>query len=405
MKNKLYLSDDVRKQNRLRILSQFRKTGQISRTELGTQTELSPGTVTNVTTGLLADNVILAAKNDEISSQSHAQSHGRPRIQLDLNSNYGCVVAGALNFNGLKLDVIDYSGQKIARIDEPFELGRYDVEGLVEKIHSLVVDLTLSQEPDIFVIGVQGLTSNDGQDILWSPILDGAGKGFASKLSELSNAKVVVANDCAMIARSLSKASSEERPSFAAVLMSYGIGMGLYIDGVPFQGIKSSASELGHIPYRREGGALCRCGKHGCVEAYASDYAIWRMANEKGNEFLPEFEIKASDIGDITKKARAGDGPERRAIKEAGRALGYGLATMFGFFDPFPVSFVGRGAQALDLMEDDIRAALSENFRFQKDIDVKFSQDVDAQRHIENGCAIVALDLMDQRAAFEVVAE
>lgn len=401
LKNKLYLSDDVRKQNRLRILLQFRKIGQVSRTELGKQTELSPGTVTNVTTGLISDKVIQAADSDENSMQSH----GRPRILLDLNPNFGCVVAGALNFNGLKLDVIDYSGQKIARIDEPFELGKYDAKALGEKIHSLITDLALIQEPRLYVIGVQGLTSNDGQDILWSPILDGAGKGFASILSELSNAKVVVANDCAMIARSLSKQSDEERPSFAAVLMSYGIGMGLYIDGTPFQGIKSSASELGHITYRRENGALCRCGKHGCVEAYASDYAIWRMANEKNNEYLPEFEIKASDISDIIVKARAEDGPERKAIREAGRALGFGLATMFGFFDPFPVSFVGRGAQALDLMENDIRAALSENFRFQKDIDVEFSQDIDAQQHIENGCAIVALELMDQRAAFEVVAE
>lgn len=391
----------MRKQNRLRILSQFRKIGQLSRTELGRKTELSPGTVTNVTTGLLSDNIIQAESN----GTSPLQSHGRPRIQLDLNPDFGCVVAGALNFNGLKLDVIDYSGQKLARIDQPFELGKYDAESLGKKVHSLVVELALVQEPDIYVIGVQGLTSNDGQDILWSPILDDTGNGFASKLSELSGAKVVVANDCAMIARSLSKTLDDARPSFAAVLMSYGIGMGLYIDGVPFQGIKSSASELGHIPYRREGGALCRCGKHGCVEAYASDYAIWRRANEKDDDFLPEFEIKASDISEIIGSARAGDGPERKAIKEAGRALGYGLATMFGFFDPFPVSFVGRGAQALDLMEDDIRAALSENFRFQKDIDVEFSQHVDAQQHIENGCAIVALEVMDRRAAFEVSAE
>jgi predicted NBD/HSP70 family sugar kinase len=399
LKTNLYLSDDVRKQNRLRVLSQFRKVGQVSRTELGKQTELSPGTVTNVTTGLLSENVIQAADNDVNSTQSH----GRPRVQLGLNPNYGCVIAGALNFNGLKLDVIDYSGRKIVRIDEPIKFGKSDAKNLGKKIYSLVEGLALARKPDIYVIGVQGLTSNDGQDILWSPILDDAGNGFASILSELSNAKVIVANDCAMIAQSLSKASNEEHPSFAAVLMSYGIGIGLYIDGQPFHGIRSSASELGHISYRREDGALCRCGKHGCVEAYASDYAIWRMANEKGSSFLPEFEIKASDISDIVAKARLDDGPERRAIKQAGRALGYGLATMFSFFDPFPVTFVGRGAQALDLMEDDIRHSLSENFRFQKDINVPFSQDLDAQQHIENGCAIVALELMDQSAAFEVI--
>lgn len=50
--------------------------------------------------------------------------------------------------------------------------------------------------------------------------------------------------------------------------MGTGLGGALILDGRPFDGARGAAGELGHVVVRA-GGALCTCGRRGCVEAYA----------------------------------------------------------------------------------------------------------------------------------------
>ncbi|WP_328291274.1 ROK family protein [Kineococcus sp. NBC_00420] len=52
------------------------------------------------------------------------------------------------------------------------------------------------------------------------------------------------------------------------VWLGTGVGGGLILQGRPFHGARGGAGEIGHIVVR-EGGALCSCGRRGCVEAYA----------------------------------------------------------------------------------------------------------------------------------------
>ncbi len=52
------------------------------------------------------------------------------------------------------------------------------------------------------------------------------------------------------------------------VWLGTGVGGGLILDGRPFSGSHGAAGEVGHMIVQR-GGALCTCGRRGCVEAYA----------------------------------------------------------------------------------------------------------------------------------------
>ncbi|WP_348732611.1 ROK family protein [uncultured Mycolicibacterium sp.] len=52
------------------------------------------------------------------------------------------------------------------------------------------------------------------------------------------------------------------------VWMGTGIGGGLILDGRPFYGSRGAAGKVGHIIVQRDG-ALCSCGRRGCVEADA----------------------------------------------------------------------------------------------------------------------------------------
>ena len=68
------------------------------------------------------------------------------------------------------------------------------------------------------------------------------------------------------------------------VQIGSGIGAGIFVNGRMLRGATLAGGEIGHTVIDRNG-PLCTCGKHGCVEAFASLGAVTRrvrQAFEKG---------------------------------------------------------------------------------------------------------------------------
>ena len=170
-----------------------------------------------------------------------------------------------------------------------------------------------------------------------------------------------VENDCNMMAVALRWRNPERyRDDFIAILLSHGIGMGLVLKGELFTGTQSSGGEFGHMIHRPDG-ALCRCGRRGCVEAYAGNYAIWRSASGASENEAPVADIERCRHARARRRTRAtDDGPEREAYRKAGEALGFGLGSLFALIDPAPVAMVGVGAAAFDLIEPSLREAIAQ---------------------------------------------
>lgn len=61
--------------------------------------------------------------------------------------------------------------------------------------------------------------------------------------------------------------------------MDWGVGLGIIMDGEVRKGASGFSGEIGHIPFE-DNGALCYCGKHGCLETVASGVALAKMAKE-----------------------------------------------------------------------------------------------------------------------------
>lgn len=57
------------------------------------------------------------------------------------------------------------------------------------------------------------------------------------------------------------------------VFVGTGVGAGLILNGQPYEGSVGGAGEFGHTVVVR-GGAVCPCGRRGCVEAYAGRRAM-----------------------------------------------------------------------------------------------------------------------------------
>src|SRR5690606_10605420 len=154
--------------------------------------------------------------------------------------------------------------------------------------------------------------------------------------------------------------------------------------------------EFGHMIHRPDG-ALCRCGRRGCIEAYAGNYAIWR--NARG---LPADEIPSLDIGDDEMKAladdaRNGDEAAARAFFIAGEAIGFGLGSLFALIDPAPVAMVGHGSLAFDLIGEPMRAAIARTAGGQHSGAISFATEPDEMPLIREGCAMRGLTFVDRQ--------
>lgn len=352
--------DDVRRQNRRLVLGAVRRAGTLSRTDITALTGLSPSTVSAITASLISEGIL----NDRSLAEPQANRRGRPQVQLALNTDAAMICAAAVVFNRITIWLVDYTGKTIIGAERRVETLAARKGELVEIVVAMLGGLLASREAAgrrlmHVAMGVQGVTDAASSTMIWSPIVPEANIAFGTVLEEAFGVPVSVANDCNMIVEALRGDDPDHySEDFAAVLLSHGIGMGLYLKGQPFLGGRSSAAEFGHMVHEPDG-ALCRCGRHGCIEAYAGSYAIMRNAEGVSGETVPVADIDREAFARVADVARSAPGRERDAFMQAGRAIGFGLRNLFTLLDPVPVALVGPGADVFDLMEDNIRSALS----------------------------------------------
>jgi len=119
--------------------------------------------------------------------------------------------------------------------------------------------------------------------------------------------------------------------------VSTGIGGGVIVDGRLLLGADGFAAELGHMTIEMEG-HRCGCGNSGCLEALASGTAIARHARSSvlagERTVLAELPTEELTAANVTQAAYAGDDVSSRILREAGEALGVGVASLAHIFNP-----------------------------------------------------------------------
>lgn len=387
--------DDLRRRNRAMAIAAVRRSGQPSRTEIASATGLSHSTISAISADLIAEGILAETKGGEQA----AARRGRPQVGIALNPQAATVVVAVLSLNDLSAAVIDYAGGLVAEEKRRLSTAALAREELVSELVAMLRRLTAgraSSKPLRIVLAIQGITDAAARVMLWSPITPHKDIPFADVLEREFAIPTTVENDCNMMAVALRwRDPARYRDDFLAILLSHGIGMGLVLKGELFTGTQSSGGEFGHMIHT-PGGALCRCGRRGCVEAYAGDYAIWRNAQNKSEYSEPEDGVGAADMQALAKRARAAEGPEREAYRRAGTAIGYGLGSLFALIDPAPIAFVGGGAAAFDLLEPSIRAAIAATAGGRHSGAISFDTVEDELPLIRQGCAMRALIFVDQ---------
>ena len=138
------------------------------------------------------------------------------------------------------------------------------------------------------------------------------------------------------------------------MVVSTGVGGGLVLNGVPYEGRTGNAGHVGHVVVDQHGGP-CACGGRGCVESIASGPSMVRWARENGWSAPPA--ASASELADA---AAAGDAVAVRAFGRAATALAAMIASVGAVCDLDLVVIGGGVAKSGHLLFDPLRAALTD---------------------------------------------
>lgn len=119
---------------------------------------------------------------------------------------------------------------------------------------------------------------------------------------------------------------------------SWGLGMGIIIDGKLYYGKSGFSGEFGHIhTFNNE--ILCHCGKKGCLETEVSGLALYRIVNERINNgessILTRYKKdKPYSLEDIIKATNKEDLLCIEVVERIGSQLGDAIAGLINIFNP-----------------------------------------------------------------------
>ena len=146
---------------------------------------------------------------------------------------------------------------------------------------------------------------------------------------------------------------------------SWGLGLGIFVNGELSSGKNGFAGEFSHIPVV-ENGELCICGKRGCLETVASSNTIIArvrqgFADHEISTLIRNFENIPEKVTpeDVIDYARQGDDFCIAILNEVGKAMGKGLSYIIQLMNPEVIVLSGPLSKAKQYVLSPIQQSLN----------------------------------------------
>ncbi|MDF3289917.1 ROK family transcriptional regulator [Streptomyces silvisoli] len=318
---------DLRRGNRSALLRHLYFEGPLSRLELGRDTGLSAGSVSNVMAELIADGLVERAGVADSDG-------GRPRILLKVAADYGRLIGVDIGETRVRVGLFDLDLTELAFAEHPLADSARDVAHLVhlvlDGLRTVIAESGVDPSRVLGVgVGVPGIVEQ-GWD---SAVVHGQTIGWeAVPLGRLLRAGTSLPLYIENGAKTLGQAEmwfGAGRGARDAVIALIGSGVGACVvaDGKPYRGTTSSAGEWGHTTMR-VGGRRCRCGSRGCLEAYVGAASLlerWGGA--------PAGVGEEAALAALLERAKH-DREAAALLDETAEYLGAGIADLVNLFNP-----------------------------------------------------------------------
>jgi len=317
------------------VFEYVRATGRTARADVARALFVSPGSVTAITSDLIAAGYLREVKG----LVQGDTSRGRPRVALEVVPEGRYVIGVKLSDEHHSAVLSDFAGNTMARVTGPTPRARKSLDQMLDELGGIIetllgqVNLDMANLAGVGV-GLPGIVDHDTGIIPWSPLLTETDAPLKSAFEDRFQLPVQIDNDTNVLTvAELWFGAGRVQTDFAVVTIEHGVGMGLVLDSKLFRGTRGMGLELGHIKVQL-GGALCRCGQRGCLEAYLGDYALANEASTAAGQHIVSQKSPREMLTFLYNQAENGDEGAQGIFHRAGRFLAIGLANIVQLFDP-----------------------------------------------------------------------
>lgn len=341
--------------------------------ELGT----SIPTITKLVGELIEDGFI------EETGKQDTNGGRRPSI-YGLNPSAGYFVGVDIRRHFINIAITNFKGQVIA-YKEDIAFSLESSEASFKSVCTIIRRHLDKMKIDAKMVRAYGfnLTGrvNSASGYSFSYFI-GEDRPISSILEDELNAPVFIENDSrAMTYGEYISGVCYNEKNVLFLNVSWGLGMGMIVDGNLSHGKSGFSGEIGHFPMLNNN-QICQCGKVGCLETGASGSALHRTFLEKLNQgqssLLSDKFNKGEEItlDDILGAILEEDVLAIETVEEIGNILGRAIAGLINIFNPELVVIGGRLAVAKDYLSHPIRSAIRKHSLnlVNKDTTLKFSK-------------------------------
>ncbi|MDE7473243.1 MAG: ROK family transcriptional regulator [Muribaculaceae bacterium] len=343
-----------------RIINYFIYNGNSTISELSRALDISIPTVTKLIEEMCDNGLLLTYGKLETNEGRHPHLYG-------LNPDSGYFVGVDINLGSVNIALMNFNGEIVEhRINEKHKISN-SAEGLdtlCKVIDDFVNGLDVDRRHILIVsVNISGRVNPDaGYSYSWFNLGE---EPVAQIISRRLGLEVVVDNDSrAMTYGEYLCGNISNKKNLLFVNLSWGLGLGIIIDGKTYSGNSGFAGEFGHYPcYDNE--VICHCGKKGCLETEASGNAIHRKLVERvqrGESSILSKAIKEDPtkvtLNDIIDAINHEDVLCIDLLEEVGHNLGKHIAGLINIFNPEEVVIGGILSQTGDYLVQPVRSSV-----------------------------------------------
>lgn len=341
-----------------KIINYYIQHGSSTITALSKVLELSIPTVTKLIGEMCEDGYIEDYGKLETSGGRHPNLYG-------LNPKSGYFVGVDIKQFEVSIGVINFKGDLIDSEDTPYNIENTpeNLDKLCNIIKAFIDKQTINHSKILNVnVNISGRVNPESGYSYSIFYFDE--NPLSEVLSQKIGYKVSVDNDTrAMTYGEYLSGCVNHEKNIIFVNISWGLAIGIIINGEIYSGKSGFSGEFGHIP-AFENEVLCHCGKKGCLETEASGSAMYRHLFEEvqaGTTSILSKKIqekKKITLQDIMNAINQEDILCIDLVEEAGLQLGKHIASLINIFNPEMVIIGGTVSSSGDYIMQPIKTAI-----------------------------------------------
>ena len=343
-----------------RIFKHYIINGNSTITNLAKDLDLSVPTVTKQVEEMCAAGYIQTFGKLETNGGRHPLLYG-------LCADCGYFVGIDVKQFTISMGVIDMKGDMIEQaldVKYKFDNSPEGLEEICEKISQFIDSLTIDRKKIMNInVNLSGrVNTEQGYSYTYFNFSD---RPLSELLQKRLGYPVSVDNDTrAMTYGEFVCGAARHERNVLFINVSWGLGLGIIIDGKLYTGKSGFAGEFGHIP-AFDNEVLCHCGKKGCLETEASGRAFYRKLVQRlqngETSCLLDYkngDISSLELDDIMDAIAKEDVLSIDIVEEIGENLGKNIAGLINIFNPELVVIGGIMAAAGDYLLQPVRSAI-----------------------------------------------